>query len=65
MPAITVELDEQTYAQLAALAAQRSGSVEELAVRALEEKARTADDARAMARRHYEQYQRLFDRLQE
>lgn len=65
MPAITIELDDQTYAGLVAVAAQQAASVEDVAVRALAGKVRDADDTRAMARRHCEQYKQMFDRLQE
>ena len=65
MPAITIELPEDMYAKLAAVAAQQTESVESVVLHALEDKVRAADEARAMAREDYQQFRRLFDRLKE
>ena len=65
MPAITIQLPEDVYAKLAATAAQQTESVESVVLHVLEDKVRETDEAIAMADRHYERFQRLFDRLKE
>lgn len=65
MPAITIDVSEEMYSKLSTVAAQQTASVEDVVVHALEDKVRETDEARAMARRHYTQFQHLFDRLKE
>lgn len=65
MPAITIDVSDEIYEQLSAMAAQRQATVEALTVRAVEEQIREAGEFRAMARRHYAKYKPMFDRLKE
>ncbi len=65
MPAITVDVSDEMYSKLSSVAAQQTASVEDVVVHALEDKVRETDEAREMARRHYTQFQHLFDRLKE
>jgi predicted transcriptional regulator len=65
MPAITIEVDDDVYEQLAAMAAQRQATVEALTVRAVEDRVREDAEFRAMAREHYIEYKSMFDRLKE
>lgn len=65
MPAITIEVDDDVYEQLAAMAAQRQATVEALTVSAVEDRIRESEAGRAAAKRLYAQFPALFDRLKE
>jgi predicted transcriptional regulator len=65
MPAITIDVSDETYQQLAAMAAQRQATVEVVAVRAVEDRVREDQEFRSMAREHYREYKSMFDRLKE
>jgi predicted transcriptional regulator len=65
MPAITIEVDDKVYQQLAAMAAQRQATVEAVAVRAVKDQIREDEEFRALARQHYREYKSMFDRPKE
>jgi hypothetical protein len=65
MPAITIDVSDETYQQLSAMAVQRQATVEALTARAIEDRIREESEGREAARRLYRQFPTLFDRLKE
>ena len=65
MPAITIDVSDEVYEQLASMATQRQATVEAIAVRAVEDRLRETEAGRDAARRLYSQFPALFDRLKE